>query len=136
MSQQRGLILKSASASVIYYQILGGNRTILLSTHIVEDIAQTCQKLAIMKGGHIIFQGTVADLLSKALGKVWIITTQGIKPEGNVTVMSTLNKGSSVQYRVVGELSTSAGAVLAEPNLEDSYVWQMHEQRIPIRTNT
>jgi len=69
---------------------LGGNRTILLSTHIVEDIAQTCQKLAIMKDGHIIFQGTVADLLSKALGKVWIVTTQGIKPQGNVTIMSTL----------------------------------------------
>jgi ABC-2 type transport system ATP-binding protein len=115
---------------------LGGNRTILLSTHIVEDIAQTCQKLAIMKDGHIIFQGTVADLLSKALGKVWIVTTQGIKPEGNITVMSTLNMGSSVQYRVVGELSANAGAILAEPNLEDSYVWQMHEQRIPIRANT
>jgi len=69
---------------------LGGNRTILLSTHIVEDIAQTCQKLAIMKDGHIIFQGTVADLLSKALGKVWIVTTQGIKPQVNVTIMSTL----------------------------------------------
>ncbi|MGZ3615851.1 MAG: hypothetical protein ACXWOL_02960 [Ktedonobacteraceae bacterium] len=59
---------------------LGGNRTILLSTHIVEDIAQTCQKLAILKGGHVIFQGTVSDLLSKAQGKVWIVTTQGIKP--------------------------------------------------------
>ena len=115
---------------------LGGNRTILLSTHIVEDIAQTCQKLAIMKDGHIIFQGTVADLLSKALGKVWIVTTQGIKPQGNVTIMSTLNMGSSVQYRIVGELSANAGAILAEPNLEDSFVWQMHEQRIPIRTNT
>ena len=115
---------------------LGGNRTILLSTHIVEDIAQTCQKLAIMKDGHIIFQGTVADLLSKALGKVWIVITQGIKPQGNVTILSTLNIGSSVQYRIVGELSASAGAIPAEPNLEDSYVWQMHEQRIPIRTNT
>ncbi len=115
---------------------LGGNRTILLSTHIVEDIAQTCQKLAIMKDGHIIFQGTVADLLSKAPGKVWIVTTQGIKPQGNVTIMSTLNMGSSVQYRIVGELSANAGAILAEPNLEDSFVWQMHEQRIPIRTNT
>src|SRR6266566_869536 len=83
---------------------LGGDRTVLLSTHIVEDIAQTCQKLAIMKDGHIIFQGTVADLLSKAPGKVWIVITQGIKPQGNVTIMSTLNMGSSVQYRIVGEL--------------------------------
>jgi ABC-2 type transport system ATP-binding protein len=115
---------------------LGGNRTIILSTHIVEDIAQTCQKLAIMKGGHIIFQGNVTDLISRAQGKVWIVTTQGIKPEGNITVMSTLHLNSSVQYRVVGELSDSTGAILAAPNLEDSYVWQMHEQRISIQVNT
>jgi ABC-type multidrug transport system ATPase subunit len=115
---------------------LGGNRTILLSTHIVEDIAQTCQNLAIMKDGHIIFQGTVADLLREALGKVWIINTQGNKPEGNFMVVSTLNMGSSVQFRVVGELSTRAGAIPAEPNLEDSYVWLMREQRIPLRAST
>jgi ABC-2 type transport system ATP-binding protein len=115
---------------------LGGNRTILLSTHIVEDIAQTCQKLAIMKGGHIIFQGNVADLISKASGKVWIVTTQGIKPEGNIAVMSTLHLNNSVQYRVVGELSTTTEAIPAEPNLEDSYVWQMHEQDMPLRANS
>jgi ABC-2 type transport system ATP-binding protein len=115
---------------------LGGNRTILLSTHIVEDIAQTCQNLAIMKGGHIIYQGTVADLLREALGKAWIISTQGNKPEGNFTVVSTLNMGSLVQYRVVGELSASAGTIPAEPNLEDSYVWLMREQRLPLRAST
>jgi ABC-2 type transport system ATP-binding protein len=115
---------------------LGVNRTIILSTHIVEDIAQTCQKLAILKDGRIIFRDTVTDLINKASGKVWIVTTQGIKPEGNITVMSTLNIGRSVQYRVVGELSNNAGALLAEPNLEDSYVWQMYEQRIPQQANT
>jgi len=114
---------------------LGGTRTIILSTHIVEDIAQTCQKLAIMNGGHIIFQGSVADLLSKAQGKVWIVTTQGIKPEGNFAVMATLHLSGSVQYRIVGELSDRTGAILAEPNLEDSYVWQMHEQCIPLQAN-
>lgn len=115
---------------------LGGNRTILLSTHIVEDIAQTCQKLAIMKDGHIIFQGTVADLLREALGKVWIINTQGNKPDGNFMIVSTLNMGSSVQYRVVGELSVGAGVIPVEPNLEDSYVWLMSEQHIPLRAST
>ena len=73
---------------------------------------------------------------SKAQGKVWIVTTQGIKPEGNITVMTTLHLSGSVQYRVVGELSDRTGAILAEPNLEDSYVWQMHEQRIPLQANT
>jgi len=114
---------------------LGGERTILLSTHIVEDIAQTCKNLAIMNSGHIIYQGTVVDLLREALGKVWIITTQGNKPEGNFTVVSTLNMGSSMQYRVVGELSSRAGAIPAEPNLEDSYVWLMREQNISLRAS-
>ena len=115
---------------------LGGNRTIILSTHIVEDIAQTSQKLAIKKGGYIFFQGSADDLLRKAQSKVWIITTQGNKPEGNITVMSTLHLSGSVQHRVVGELSNYTGAILTEPNLEDSYVWRMHEQRIPIQVNT
>ncbi|MDQ2907118.1 MAG: ABC transporter ATP-binding protein, partial [Chloroflexota bacterium] len=42
---------------------LGGNRTVLLSTHIVEDIAQTCQNIAVMKSGQVVFQGTVAQML-------------------------------------------------------------------------
>jgi ABC-2 type transport system ATP-binding protein len=107
---------------------LGGNRTVLLSTHIVEDIAQTCQNLAIMKGGRFIFQGTAAELLRETGGKVWILTTQGLKPQGDFTIVSMLNMGSQVQYRVVGNLSLQAGAVPAEPTLEDGYVWFMREQ--------
>src|SRR5579884_1662493 len=108
---------------------LGGDRTVLLSTHIVEDIAQTCRNLAIMKSGKVVFQGTTAELVGETRGKVWIITTQGIKPEGNFTVVSTLNMGSTIQYRVVGELSPRAGAIPVEPSLEDGYVWLMREQR-------
>ncbi len=108
---------------------LGGDRTVLLSTHIVEDIAQTCRHLAIMKNGKVVFQGTTAELVGETRGKVWIITTQGIKPEGNFTVVSTLNMGSTIQYRVVGELSPRAGAMPVEPSLEDGYVWLMREQR-------
>ena len=114
---------------------LGGNRTVLLSTHIVEDIAQTCQKLAMLKSGQVIFQGTTIDAIREAQGKVWIITTSGYKPEGNFTIVATLHMGTSVQYRVVGELSPRAGAVPAEPTLEDGYVWFMQAQRTPGRTS-
>lgn len=79
-----------------------GDRTVLLSTHIVEDIAQTCRNLAVMKNGHIVFQGTTADLLQEARGKVWMVTSTGAKPEGRLTVISTMHMGTSVQYRVVG----------------------------------
>src|SRR5260221_694903 len=110
---------------------LAGDRSVLLSTHIVEDIAQTCRNLAIMKNGSVIFRGTTADLITETRGKVWMITTDGTKPQGNFTVVSTMNMGATVQYRVVGELSPRSGAVETEPSLEDGYVWLMREQRQP-----
>ena len=105
---------------------LGGNRTVLLSTHIVEDIAQTCQQIAVMKSGRVIFQGTITQMLQATRGKVWLLTTHGPQPVGNFTIVSALNMGASVQYRVVGDLSPRAGAVPVEPSLEDGYVWLMH----------
>ena len=105
---------------------LGGNRTVLLSTHIVEDIAQTSQNIAVMKYGQVIFQGTVAQMLQATYGKVGLITTPGQRPEGNFTIVSQLNMGTHVQYRVVGNISPGSGAVLTEPGLEDGYVWLMH----------
>jgi len=114
---------------------LGGNRTVLLSTHIVEDIAQTCQRLAVLKDGHLIFQGTTVAAMREAQGKVWIITTSGYKPEGNFTVVATLHMGTTAQYRVVGDPSPEAAAVPAEPTLEDTYVWLMREQLTPGRAS-
>jgi ABC-2 type transport system ATP-binding protein len=110
---------------------LGGDRIVLLSTHIVEDIAQTCRRLAIMNKGWLVFQGTTEELANEARGKVWMVTTNGAKPEGDVTVVSTMNMGATVQYRVVGELAASTNAVSTEPSLEDSYVWLMREKRAP-----
>lgn len=111
---------------------LGGNRTVLLSTHIVEDVAQTCQNLAVMKSGCVVFQGTTTDVIAQTQGKVWLITTQGSKPEGDFTIVSMLNMGASIQYRVVGEVVHQPGAVPTEPSLEDGYVWLMREQRASV----
>lgn len=111
---------------------LGGNRTVLLSTHIVEDIAQTCNNVAVMRSGQVLFQGTTTQMLRETQGKVWIISAQGgNKPEGNFTIVSTLNMGSTIQYRVVGESSSIPGSTQAEPSLEDGYVWMMHKRVDP-----
>ncbi len=111
---------------------LGGDRTVLLSTHIVEDVAQTCRTIAIMKHGRAVFQGTTTDLVNEAQGKVWTITTESERPTGDFTIVSTLNLGALMQYRVVGDLSPRAGAALAQPTLEDAYVWLMRERRSPV----
>lgn len=111
---------------------LGGDRIVLLSTHIVEDIAQTCRRLAIMNKGRIIFQGSTVELAREARGKVWTIVTGGPRPEGDIIIVSTMNMGATAQYRVVGDLADAGIATPVEPSLEDSYVWLMREKRTPM----
>jgi ABC-type multidrug transport system ATPase subunit len=115
---------------------LAGDRTVLLSTHIVEDIAQTCRNLAVMKSGQVIFQGTTSKLISETRGHVWTVTAQENRPEGDFVIVSMLHMGATTQYRMVGEGPPQAGAEPAEPTLEDGYVWLMHTQHLPASTMT
>src|SRR4029079_5966474 len=83
---------------------LAGDRTVLLSTHIVEDIAQTCRRLAVMHLGEVVFTGTIEELVDAARGRVWSVALPaGERPEGDLTVVSMLPQDASVQYRVVGQ---------------------------------
>lgn len=109
---------------------LAGNRTVLLSTHIVEDVAQTSRNLAVMSKGEVLFKGTAGELIESARGKVFTVETDGPKPEGGLTVVSTLHLGGSVQYRVVGEPPPGIEAEQTPPSLEDGYVWLMQESRV------
>ncbi|MDD4690284.1 MAG: ABC transporter ATP-binding protein, partial [Eubacteriales bacterium] len=48
-------------------------KTVLLSTHIVEDVYQLCDKLAVLRKGQLFYTGTSAALMERAEGKVKII---------------------------------------------------------------
>ena len=108
---------------------LANERTVLLSTHIVEDVAQTSRELAVLAGGKVLFRGTSEGLISSVRGRVWTIETAGPKPDGGLTVVSTLHLGTSVQYRVVGDPPPGSHAAQTAPSLEDGYVWLMRESR-------
>ena len=101
---------------------LAGDRSVLLSTHIVEDIAQTCPRLAVLSAGRVMFQGETRELLQAARGQVWTLDTTGPAPVGDLTVVSALNVGAGMRYRVVAQECPGAEALQVEPNLEDGYV--------------
>lgn len=46
-------------------------RIVILSTHIVEDIEATCENIAILDGGKVLYSGTVKELVQSAKGKVF-----------------------------------------------------------------
>lgn len=102
---------------------------IILSTHIIEDISQICPRFAVLHRGYLLFSGAPGELIRAVKGKVWVITTDGRKPEEGVTVVSSLQMREGVQYRVIGEKVTGYPATPAEPSLEDGYLWLMQSAR-------
>ncbi len=103
------------------------DRTVLLSTHIVEDIAQTCRDMAVLSRGQVLFRGSPAELIQAATGHVWSLTTSGLdKPDHGLTVVSMLHLAEGTQYRLVGDAANGyPTAQPAQPGLEDGYVWLM-----------
>ncbi len=101
-------------------------RTVILSTHIVEDISQSCNDLAVIAQGRVVFRGAPRELIGRARGHVWTVNTNGARPDGGVTVVSTLQLQDTMQYRVLGN-PQEVGAVAAEPSLEDGYLWLMRD---------
>ena len=110
---------------------LAGERTVLLSTHNVEDVAQTSSRLAVLAKGQVIFQGELAALLEMARGKVWTLDAFGAAPTGDLTVVSALNASAGMRYRIVADVPPSGIAASAEPSLEDGYVALMRQRRTP-----
>lgn len=104
-------------------------RTVLLSTHIVEDISQSCSALAALNAGTLVYHGTPAALIAQARGHVWTMMTAGERPADGLIVVSTRQLEDGVQYRVVGQPATARGAQPTEPSLEDGYMWLMMRAR-------
>ena len=100
---------------------LAGARTVLLSTHIVDDIAQTCRELAVLAKGRLTFRGTVEELTARAEQRVWSVVTTGPAPTAG-TVVSAVPHDGGMRYRVVAPQPPAAGAEPIEPNLEDGYL--------------
>ena len=106
------------------------DRIILLSTHIVGDISSTCENIALMDLGRIIFHGPPAQLVGNARGKVWTIST-GYEDldswKERFPVISTVPSESGYELRIVAENPDTQEAIPAEPNLEDAYIHYMQK---------
>jgi ABC-type multidrug transport system ATPase subunit len=103
---------------------LARERVVILSTHIIEDIGQTCSEMAVLNQGQVLFHGHPKSLIEQARGRVWTIVTDGDQPDGYL-VVSTLQVGDGIQYRVLGKCPTGPKSTATEPTLEDGYLWLM-----------
>jgi len=103
---------------------LARDRAVILSTHIVEDIGQTCRTMAVLSKGKLLFHGSPQELTAAAEGKVWtVLAPDGRKPDGGTVVVSMLHLAEGIQYRLVGHRPEAFSEIQpAAPGLEDGYV--------------
>jgi ABC-type multidrug transport system ATPase subunit len=97
---------------------------VILSTHIVEDVAQLCSDMAIISKGSIVRHGAPNALISELKGKVWrafIAKSEldQVKAKHNV-ILSRLVGGRTLIH-VLADGNPGEGFEPVNPDLEDVY---------------
>ena len=93
---------------------LGHRSTVLLSTHQTEDVAALCERVVVLAGGTVRFDGAVTELVATAVGRVWLAE----QPGDDAVVSWRTGTG---RYHVVGGTPPADGDP-AEPTVEDAYL--------------
>ncbi len=102
---------------------VGEDRVVILSTHIVDDVADLCSTIAIMGQGKILKGGEPKKLIVEMNGKLWtkVVSKQDVERiRANHTVLSTRFRSGSTEVRIFADEKPD-GATAAVPELEDVY---------------
>lgn len=104
-------------------------RTVLLSTHIVEDVHQLCEELAVLRKGRLFYAGTSAALLERVKGKIKLLhlenENQLVELQKKSVVLQTTYESHGLTARIMDEDFSFPGAVTDTATLEDAYVYCM-----------
>lgn len=105
--------------------------TIILSTHIVGDISSTCQGMALLNKGELVFSGPPESLVKQAEGHVFKLTLDPydyniVKEKYNIISTIPVEEGWEVQ--IVSDDIPEFAPVIIEPDIEHAYVYFMEHK--------
>ena len=107
----------------------GETRTVIFSTHVIEDIASTCNKLGMMQKGNLIFNGEISELLNNAENHVWncLITNEKeiLELSRYATISSKQYVDGKIMTKIISEEKPRIDCIRAEVTLEDAYLYMM-----------
>jgi len=103
---------------------IGENVVVILSTHIVEDVADLCPRMAVLAAGRIQLEGAPLDLIADTRDAVWAKTIERDQLEDyriRYEVISTRLFAGKTIIHVLSSSDPEDGFVRAEGGLEDVY---------------
>jgi ABC-2 type transport system ATP-binding protein len=111
---------------------IASNVTVILSTHIVEDVRELCARMAIISNGEVLLEGAPAESLDALKGRVWskVVRTDAelLELEKSLQVISTHLLGGLHEVRVYASASPGEGFKSVDSGLEDVYFLNLARQ--------
>jgi ABC-type multidrug transport system ATPase subunit len=104
---------------------VGTNCTVIFSTHIVEDVKELCNEMAILNGGRILKHTTPIKATKEIEGTIWQKTIERDHLDENEKLYSILssnyNQDNTLNLRVHAAEKPSEDFIAVTPQLDDVY---------------
>lgn len=110
---------------------LARDRIVIFSTHIIEDISSSCNRLAVLLKGGVRFIGTPTDLVDLTRGSVWQASLDERRFEvvrQSHKVVHHMRDGDKIRARILSAEKPFEEAIPVVPTLEDSYMWLLGQE--------
>ncbi len=103
---------------------LSRERIVIFSTHIIEDIASSCNQVVVIEKGALKYFGEPGDMIHLAKDKVWLfdIEASRLGELDEKLIANHIQDGDMIKVRYISPTCPVPGAEPAEPNLEDAYL--------------
>lgn len=110
---------------------LSRERVVIFSTHIIEDISSSCNTVAVLNRGDLMYYGKPIDMTKAAENRVWQFSVPAAtfrKTTENHLIVHHMTEGNMVRVRCISENKPEESAVTVTPNLEDAYLWLLRKK--------
>jgi ABC-type multidrug transport system ATPase subunit len=111
---------------------LGEKSVVILSTHIVDDVADLCPAMAILSNGRIQLEGAPLELMERLRGRVWrkTIHKSELQAYGETySIIATRLFAGRTVIHVLAEQNPGDGFEPVEGRLEDVYLSTLSQSR-------
>jgi ABC-2 type transport system ATP-binding protein len=111
---------------------IGREITVILSTHIVDDVRELCPRMAIMASGELLLEGAPTETLAALQGKIWskvVSRDDELRAlESQMRIISTHLVSGQHEIRVHSDSSPGDGFRPVDSDLEDVYFLNLSQQ--------
>ncbi|MFO7703438.1 MAG: ABC transporter ATP-binding protein [Psychroflexus maritimus] len=119
---------------------IGTNNIVILSTHIVDDVKELCNDMAILNGGKILSKMNPVNAVEDLNGKIWTTVTnregeEQLSKELNV-ISSSFNQDNSLNVRVYSEEKPNQNFQSVQADLNDVYFVHLKQDEPSLQPNS